>query len=57
VLNRHVIQVVVLEVCGGLDLDQTPSVVSATVQDVHPHEHVAVFKRGFEDRWDFPIRN
>ena len=49
VLNRHVIQMVLFEVCRGLDLDQTPSLVSPTLQDIHPYKHTTVFKRSFED--------
>jgi hypothetical protein len=45
----------ILEVCGGLDLYQTPSSVSTPLQDVHADEYVAVFERALENRWNFSI--
>jgi hypothetical protein len=49
VLNRHVIQVVVLEVCGGFHFDKTPSAVSTTLQDIDPNEHATVLESRLED--------
>jgi hypothetical protein len=57
VLNRYVLKMVLLEIGGGLHFDQPPAIVSPTLQDIHPHEHVAVFERGFEDRQDFSVRD
>jgi hypothetical protein len=51
------LQMVLLEIGDRLHFDQPPAIVSPTLQDIHPHEHVAVFERGFEDRRDFSVRD
>ena len=55
VLNRHVIKMLLFEVGGGLDLDQTPSAVSTAMQDVHSYKHTAVLESRLEDRRDLGI--
>jgi hypothetical protein len=40
------------EVCGGLDLDQTPAAIPAAVQDVHADQHAAMLECALEDRWN-----
>ena len=54
-LDCHIIEVMILEVCGGLDLDQTPSAISAPLQDVRPQDDVAVLECTLVDRWDRAI--
>ena len=57
VLDRHVLKMVVLEVCGGLDLDQTPSAVPAALKHIHAHEHAAVLESALEDRRNLWVRD
>jgi len=57
ILNRHVIKVLFLYGSAGLDLDQTPALVPAALQDVHFHEHAAMLEDSLEDRGNFVVRD
>src|ERR1019366_836607 len=49
-LNPHVVQMFFFQVCRGLDLDQSPAVVLAALQDIDPNECTAVLECALEDR-------
>jgi hypothetical protein len=42
---------VILQIAGGLNLDQTPAPIAPTMQNVHFHEHVLVLKHRLEKGW------
>ena len=53
VLDRNVADMVILYVGRGFHFDETPSTVSASMQNIDAHEHAAVLEGAFKDRRDF----
>jgi len=56
-LDTNVIDVLFLDGCCGLDFNETPPTVFATMEHINAHENTAVFERTFEDRRNFPVRD
>jgi hypothetical protein len=55
VLDRNVADMVVFQIRGRFDLNEPPSTVSASMQNIYADEHVAVLKGAFEDRPDVSV--
>ena len=51
-LDSNVVKMLLFEAGGGLDLDQTPSVIATALQNIHTHEHTAVLEGAFKDCWN-----
>ncbi len=56
-LDRNVTDMVVLNIGGRFDLDEPPSTVPATMQNIDAHEHATVLEGAFEDCGDFAVRD
>jgi hypothetical protein len=54
-LDANVIKVLFLYGSAGLDLDQTPSSVPATMKHIDKHYNPVVLECGFEDCRDFTV--
>jgi hypothetical protein len=52
VLDRNVADMVVFNIRARFDLDEPPSTVPASMQNIDAHENAIVLKRAFKDRRD-----
>jgi hypothetical protein len=55
-LDRNIIDMVILYVGRGFHFYETPSTVPASMQNIDAHEHAAVLEGAFEDCRDFAVR-
>jgi hypothetical protein len=50
VLDRNVVEMMILNLGCGFNFDQSPALVFATLQDIYPDEDSIVFEDSFKDR-------
>ena len=49
ILDSDILNVVILQITGGLNLDQTPAPIAPTMQNVHAHQHAAVLEHALKN--------
>jgi hypothetical protein len=55
VLDRHVFEVVILDLGCGFNFDQSPAFVFATMEHIDTHENAIVLEGAFEDSGDVSV--